>query len=209
MQIVKFEVGGFGGSNAYLLWDDETKDAVIIDPGYPDERFEQVIKENGLNVNKILLTHGHFDHIGGVQQLRDLTNAPVYIPEKDADFLTTSSLNLSGMAGMPGGLEFDPAEVLVKDGDVIEISPNLSLTAIELPGHTPGSTAFVGDGFVVVGDVLFKGSIGRTDFPNGSYADMMDSLQRLTQLPDDYTVLPGHGDITTILSEKTTNPFLV
>lgn len=209
MQIIRFEVGGMGGSNAYLLWDPETKDAVIIDPGYPDERYEQVIKENDLNVNKILLTHGHIDHIGGVKQLKELTNAPVYIPEKDADFLTNSSLNLSPMFGIPGGLVFDPADVVVKDGDVIEVSPNYSLTVMELPGHTPGSSAFVGDGLAFVGDVLFKGSIGRTDFAHGSHPDMMESLSRLTALPDDYTVLPGHGDITTILAEKTTNPFLV
>lgn len=208
MQIIKLEVGGFGGSNCYFLWDPDTKEAVVIDPGYPDPRFEEIIKEHDLKVNKIILTHGHFDHIGGVQLLRDLTNAKVYIPEKDADFLVNSNLNLSTQVGMPG-IELEPAEVIVKDGDIIEISQNEKLQALETPGHTPGSTSFIGDGFVISGDVLFNGSIGRTDFPAGSYSDMMNSLDKLMTLPEDYKVLPGHGEITTILKEKTSNPFIV
>ncbi len=206
MQIVKFEVGPMA-SNAYLLWDEDTKDAVLVDPGYDDPRFMELIQKHGLKLNKILLTHGHFDHIGGLNKIREATGAKVYIPESDASCLTDPAKNLSTMVGGPL-LQSEPADVLMKDGDTLEISPAHKLTVIETPGHTQGSACFVGEDFIISGDTLFQGSIGRTDFPGGDYATMMRSLEKLMTYGDDMRVLPGHGDITTIGSERRSNPFL-
>lgn len=209
MKIVIFEeMPQYGGANSYVIYDEDTKDAVVFDPGSSrDPRIEQFLDENDLNLDKIILTHGHYDHIDGVEKLKEKTGAKVYIPEGDKDFLTKPSLNLSAMIGMPD-LILEPADVIVKEGDTIELTPGNEVTVIETPGHTPGSASFIGDGFVIVGDVLFQGSIGRTDFPGSSYSDMINSLDKLLQLDDDVVVLSGHGNPTTIGQERKYNPFL-
>ncbi len=200
LKILKIPVGGPSGSNSYLAWDDD-KNAVIFDPGFPDPRFKQILEEEGLNLQKILLTHGHYDHIGGVKELKELTGAEIIIPEADKEFLTNPELNL-------GFVNSVPADRLVSEGDEIEIFPGYKLKVLETPGHTEGSACYLADDFLVSGDVLFNGSIGRTDFPGGSTAKMSQSLKRLMELDDNLPVLPGHGENTTIGYEKRYNPFI-
>ncbi len=205
MKIVKLVVGPMA-SNCYIAWDEDTKDAVIIDPGFEDDRIMETVEKHGLTVDKILLTHGHFDHIGGLEKTKAQTGAKVYIYADDADALTSAGKNLSTMVGQP--MNPGPADVLFHDGDEVEIGPNIKLTTIHTPGHTVGSCCFVGEDVIFSGDTLFEGSIGRTDFPGGSYEDMMKSLTRLMTYDDDMTVLPGHGENTDIAYERARNPFI-
>lgn len=205
MKIVKLVVGPMA-SNCYIAWDEDTKDAVVIDPGFEDHRIMETVKKHQLKVGKILLTHGHFDHIGGLESVRQETGAPVYIYADDADTLTSDGKNLSTMVG--GSMCFDPAEILLKDGDKVALSPNIKLTTIHTPGHTIGSCCFVGEDVIFSGDTLFEGSIGRTDFPGGSYEEMMKSLSQLMTYDDDMKVLPGHGEETSIAYERARNPFI-
>ena len=205
MKIVKLIVGPMA-SNCYIAWDEDTKDAVIIDPGFEDDRIMETVEKHGLKVGKILLTHGHFDHIGDLEKTKAQTGAKVYIYADDADTLTSAGKNLSTMVGQP--MNPGPADVLLRDGDEVEISPNIKLTTIHTPGHTVGSCCFVGEDVIFSGDTLFEGSIGRTDFPGGSYENMMKSLSRLMTYDDDMTVLPGHGENTDIAYERARNPFI-
>lgn len=209
LRIVQFVLGNpmVMTANCFLVYDEDTKDAAVFDPGFEDDRLLGFIEDNDLKLNKILLTHGHFDHIGGIKQLKDATGAEVVVSEPDSEMLVNPNINLSTDFGEPGEA-YDPADIIVKDGDKIEIIPDTFVEVIETPGHTPGSICFLGDGYLVAGDVLFEGSIGRTDFPGGSYSDMMKSLNKLIQLPEDTLVLPGHNRTTTIGKEKRTNPFL-
>ena len=205
LKIVKLTVGPMA-SNCYVAWDEKTKDGVIIDPGYDDPRIMQVAAENGVKIGKILLTHGHFDHIGGLNAVRSATGAKVYIYKDDAPMLTSAGMNLSTMVGNP--MTCDPAEVTLVEGDKIKVSDDVEMTVIHTPGHTPGSCCFVADDVIFSGDTLFEGSIGRTDFPGGSYSDMMTSLDKLMAYDNDMKVLPGHGDNTDIAFERARNPFI-
>ncbi len=204
MEIKKLTVGPMA-SNCYILWDKDTKDAAVIDPGYPDDRMEAIIQEKGLRVDKILLTHGHFDHIGGLKELREATGAKVYIYTDDAGCLTSAGQNISTMVGRP--MTFEPAEVLMAHGDTIAIGPHISLKVIHTPGHTPGGCCLVGEDVIFSGDTLFCQSIGRTDFPGGDYGQMMESLDTLLQYQGDMRVMPGHGEDTDIAYERGHNPF--
>lgn len=208
IKISKFQIGDTMTSNVYIVWDQNTKQAVIIDPGFDDQNILDIINDLDLKVEKILLTHGHFDHIGGLQKLLDLTDAEVYISEKDSDFLKDPNLNLSIQAGFPA-ISIDTPVIKVKNGDKIELLPDLDVTVLETPGHTPGSICFVGDHMIFSGDVLFEGSIGRTDFPGGSIEEMSESLGKLLQFNDNTVILPGHGPATTIARERKYNPFLI
>ncbi len=205
-KLTRFEIGGLSGSNCYLLVDSETNDGYIFDPGFDDPRLYDFIKDNKINLKKILLTHGHYDHIGAVQKLKDLTGAEVVISKKDAKYLENPDLNLSNFSG--NIIELEPADVLVEDGDKINLKDDYNLTVLETPGHTPGSICFLGDGYMISGDLIFQDSIGRTDFEEGNYPDMVNSLKRIMQLPDSTLILPGHGEITSIEREKRYNPFL-
>ncbi|MEG0508088.1 MAG: MBL fold metallo-hydrolase [Eubacterium sp.] len=205
MKIVKLVVGPMA-SNCFIAWDENTKDAVIIDPGFEDDRIMETVNKHGLKVDKILLTHGHFDHIGGLEKTKALTGAKVYIYVDDADTLTSAGKNLSTMVGKPMNLA--PADVLLHDGDEIKISPEITFKTLHTPGHTEGSCCFIADDVIFSGDTLFQGSIGRTDFPGGNYGQMMNSLNKLVHYNSDMTVLPGHGEDTDIAYEKARNPFI-
>lgn len=205
MEIIRYETGTMG-ANCYLVYDPATQKGVIIDPGYPDERIVAKITEEGLNITYILLTHGHFDHIGGLAQMREATGAPVAIHREDAAMVSSAAANLSGNFG--GGFSFDAAEILLGDGDTIEVTPSLGFSVIATPGHTPGGVCFISGETMFSGDTLFAGSIGRTDFPGGDFDEMVGSLTRLMTYPDEMTVYPGHGPATTIGRERVANPYI-
>lgn len=204
MRIEKLMVGPMG-ANCYIIWDEASQEAAIIDPGYPDQRVQQIIKNNHLKVDKIILTHGHIDHLLGLDEARALTGAAVYIHEEDASCLTSTAHNLSEMMGI--SKTFDPAEHTFKDGDVINVGSH-PLKVMHTPGHTVGSVCFLTGDTLFSGDTLFWSSIGRTDFPGGSYTTMMASLDKLMELPDETKVLSGHGENTTIGYERKANPFI-
>jgi len=205
VQIQKFILGPMA-SNCYIVWPDGEKEGVIIDPGYDSKEITDFIAEKGLCIDKILLTHGHFDHIGGLEMVRKATKAPVYIYKDDAECLTSAGTNISTMVGQP--MTFEPAEVLMKEGDEIAVGSSEKLKVIHTPGHTPGGCCFAGDKVVFTGDTLFQQSVGRSDFPGGDYYALMDSVKKLMALDDALIVLPGHGDNSTIGFERTHNPFV-
>lgn len=205
MQIQRYELGPIG-ANCYIYWSEKSHKGVMIDPGGKSDRMESYIRDNNIQIDKILLTHGHFDHISGLDEAKKLTWAKVYISKEDAGCLTSVNANISTLIGRPK--TFDPADVLLHDGDVISVDDEHELKVILTPGHTPGGCCFYGDGVVFTGDTLFFTSVGRTDFPGGSYADIKKSLKRLMELDDETIVYPGHGEQTTIGFERTHNPFV-
>jgi len=196
---IKMFVVGMLSTNCYFVHCQETKDAIIIDPGFdsPSEA-EQIFnyaKEEKLKVNLILDTHGHSDHVGGNKMLKKKFDVPVCIHAHDA-----------GMIDNSGG-QTPPVNILLKDGDVLRVG-DATLKVMHTPGHTPGSVCLLGEKVVFTGDTLFAGGIGRTDFAGGSDRDMEESLKKLLRLPDSLVVYPGHGPASTIREEKVGNPFL-
>jgi hydroxyacylglutathione hydrolase len=195
-------------TNTYLVVNEETKQGIIIDAGmYPEELIK---KASNYKIEGILLTHAHFDHMGGVEEIRKAVQAPVYIHPAEQSFIQNPALNLSANWSFNGeGIKGQPAEKEYKDGDMLELA-GMKITVLETPGHTPGSVSLVIGKHVFTGDALFQGSIGRTDFPGGSFSQLRKSIfDKLFTLPDDTVVYPGHGLTTTIGIEKRENPFLV
>ncbi|MGI6678629.1 MAG: MBL fold metallo-hydrolase [Dehalobacterium sp.] len=198
---------GMIGTNCYLVASQETKEAMVIDPGDEADRIFQLAEKHGYKITIILNTHGHWDHIGGNKTLKELTQAPILIHESDDAYLTDSKLNLGSLFGNQG--ESPKADRLLREGDIVTVG-NLTFKVLHTPGHTPGGISLVGDKVVFVGDTLFKGSIGRTDFTGGSFSILISSIKnKLITLDDDLLVYPGHGPHTTIGQEKKENPFLV
>jgi hydroxyacylglutathione hydrolase len=192
--------------NCYIPYCEETLECAVIDPGSNSERIEKLINKHNLKVRYILLTHGHFDHIGGVQYIKELTGSAVAIHKDDADMLTDPIKNLSSYMGKE--VVQIPADILLEDGMVLSIGRE-KLKALHTPGHSRGSMSFLGDGVIFTGDLLFKSSVGRTDFPDSNYMVLMNSIRKkLMVLSDDLVVYPGHGRLTTIGEERTANPFL-
>lgn len=193
-------------TNAYLLTNEETKEAIVIDPGMNPDRLLQAL--DGLSVKAILLTHAHFDHIGGVDLVRKSHLCPVYIHELEAEWLTTPELNGSKMwPQVSPPMSMKPAEHLLQDGDTLELI-GYSFYVMHTPGHSPGSVSFLHDKHLFAGDVLFRESVGRTDLRDGSMKTLLNSIhKKLYTLSDEVTVYPGHGPTTTIGYEKKHNPF--
>lgn len=176
-------------ANCYILGCDKTNKGVVIDPGGDAFRITKEISGAGLKIEKILLTHCHFDHTDGAVELKKITGAPVFIHNLDAP-----------------GLSFVPDEEL-KDGDIIQAG-NYDIRVIHTPGHSPGGVCLHAPGVVFTGDTLFAGSIGRTDFQGGDYAALISGVKnRIFPLGDDLRVYPGHGPASTIGRERMTNPF--
>ncbi len=197
--------------NTYLVWQQDCADAVVIDPGIEVLRVLEEIASRGLNVAAIFNTHGHGDHIGGNAALKErYPDAPLVIGRGDAPMLSDPTLNLSFMAGLE--ITSPPADLLVDDGDQLSYA-GLSFEVLEVPGHTPGHVAYLlratSPWSLFVGDVLFAGSVGRTDIPGGDPGLLLHSIRtKLLTLPAETRVYPGHGPPTTIGEEKWTNPFL-
>ncbi len=196
--------------NTYIVWQDGRADAVVIDPGLEPDLILEVLGDEDLTVDAILNTHGHADHIAGNEVMkRRFAAAPLIIGIHEGHLLTDSEANLSAAYDMP--LVSPKADRLVKEGETIEAA-GLTFEVLEIPGHSPGHVVFVWRGTpvrVFGGDVLFRGSIGRTDFPGGNTEKLLAGIRtKLFQLPGDTVVYPGHGPVTTIGQERASNPFL-
>ena len=193
MKLTSLTVGSIG-TNCYILYNEDTKDAVVIDPSDEATLVEARIRALGLTVRGILLTHGHFDHGGDVARIRQLTAAPVYLHPADR---TLPSWLTHGLGDTED----------LADGDTLEFA-DLRFSVLHTPGHTPGSVCFLCEDALFAGDTLFAGSCGRTDLPGGSWTDMCASLRRLAELPGNYRVFPGHGEQTDLEQERRGNPYL-
>lgn len=205
MYIERIEAGIYA-SNCYLLGCDDTNKAVIIDAGGDSQKILDRIKENEFDIEYIILTHGHGDHIGAVLDIKEKTNGKILIHKKDEYLIKSAEKNLSTMMSGPD-IEFD-ADSLLEDGDEIKIG-NLRLKIIHTPGHTPGGISIKVEDLLFTGDTLFANSIGRTDFEGGSFDQIISSIKnKLLVFDDSVKVLPGHGPASTIGIERSTNPFL-
>lgn len=195
MNILVMPVGSYQ-TNCYMVWTEESDRCVLIDPGYqPEEILEQVrIKQK--TVEAVLLTHGHFDHVGGVKHIASETGCKVYICQEDI------SLNPAITAG---AIYYTDT---YSEGDTLTVA-DLDFRVLQTPGHTPGSVCLLCGDNMFSGDTLFAGTCGRTDLPGGNYRQIVASLQRLAQLEKDYRVLPGHGPASTLFEEKRSNPYMV
>jgi len=191
-------------TNCYIVADELTKEAFVVDPAGDFEVIDEILVNNNLNLKYIILTHGHFDHIGAVEELKEKYNSDIYINEFDAYMLNDSEANLSSR--MKDKIEFLPDNTF-KDGDILEVG-SLTLKLIHTPGHTEGSSCVLVNDILFAGDTLFKNSIGRTDLPSGDRFKIISSIQeKLLVLPKETVVYPGHGPSTTINNEIIKNPF--
>jgi len=218
-----FPAGSFA-ANCYIVAPDAGEECVIIDPGQDAERgIEEIVARHRLKPIAVLLTHGHIDHVWSVAPVCGARGIPAYIHPDDRDLLSDPGKGLSLNVGQQlfGGLTFtEPDDVLeLSDGAAVNLA-GLTFTVAHMPGHTEGSVTFGTDGtegdatdrseekILFSGDLLFAGSIGRTDLPGGDHQKILRSLERALTLPDETVVLPGHGPVTTIGAERRANPFL-
>ncbi len=194
MQVIRLPLGVYQ-ANCYIIYEENSKSCCVLDPGGEAKKVLELLENRGLTLDAVLLTHGHFDHVGGVKDLHDATSCKVYLCTED---LT-----------MPA--KWTAGELFYTDsyteGDVLELA-GLSIRILHTPGHTPGSVCLVAENAIFSGDTLFAGSCGRTDLPGGDQNVLFASLLRLADLEGDYTVYPGHSGSTTLAREKEYNPFI-
>ena len=197
--IIKAIPAGIYDANCYIVMDEKTKDAVVLDPGGDGEMLERAIKDMGANVKGILLTHGHMDHVGGVEYLSDKLNAPFYISKIDEEYMEKDNYVFGTIRNANGYLE---------DGNDLSFG-SLNIKVIATPGHTKGGLCFLIEDKLFTGDTLFQGSIGRTDFIGGSFPEIINSIKtKLLPLGDEIEVYPGHGPKSSIGYEKGYNMYL-
>lgn len=195
--------------NCSLVWCDVTMKAAVIDPGGETERIVELIKEKGIELEHILITHAHFDHVGAVADLAEQLDIPIDGPHPDDKFLVDSMPRQGAMFGCEPVRPFTPTRYL-HDGDSIQIG-EITLTVLHCPGHTPGHVSFYNDETktAFVGDVIFKGSVGRTDFEGSDHNRLINSImEKLLPLGSDVIFIPGHGPSSTFGEERLSNPFL-
>ena len=196
MIVHKMPLGAYQ-TNTYIVRDrEDSKFCVVIDPGYEANTILDYLDEEGLTAKAILLTHGHFDHVGAVKELAAETGCAVYIHAAESQLppmMTAGALYYTHTYG---------------EGDKISPIEGMEITVLHTPGHTPGSVCLLYGQHLFSGDTLFQGSCGRVDFPGGSPREMMESLNRLASLQLNYRVHPGHGESTTLDTEKRTNPYM-
>ena len=195
--------------NAALLWDDVSREAVLIDVGGEAERLLSAVSQHQLKLQAIWLTHGHLDHASGVADLTEQQSVPVLGPHQSDDYWLQALPEITANYGFPVSKALTPTRWL-EDGDELSVGEH-KFIVYHIPGHTPGHVVFYSqaNNLLIAGDVLFHESIGRTDFPGGNHADLIHGIQsKLLTLPDSTRVLPGHGPMTTIGHEKLHNPYL-
>ena len=194
--------------NCSLLWCDETLSAAVVDPGGDIARILSVVKSKGVKLEKILVTHGHIDHAGAVAELAEKLALPIEGPQREDQFWIDNLSDQSRMFGFPEARPFTPDRWL-EQGDRVAFG-KVEMSVLHCPGHTPGHVVFFNEPgrLAIVGDVLFKGSVGRTDFPRGDFDTLMASIHnRLWPLGDDVDFISGHGPMSTIGEERRSNPF--
>ncbi len=205
MIIKKLSVGPIM-ANCFILGCEQTKEAVVIDPGDDADRILMELAKAELKVKYLIDTHGHFDHVGANKRMKEVTGATLAIHPDDASMLSQLSRSAASF-GLAAENSPEP-DMLLNDGDKVTFG-SITLTVIHTPGHSRGGICLYTEGHLFAGDTLFAGSIGRTDLPGGDYDTLIASIkEKLLHLPDDTTVYTGHGPETTLLNEKQMNPFL-
>ncbi len=205
MQIQTITVGALE-TNCYLVYDEKTREAVVVDPGAEPKKIIAAIDQLELKPLMIVNTHGHVDHVGANKNIKEAYSIPLLIHKKDEKILTHALQ--SGFALMLGAKKSPSPDKYIEDGDVLHIGGS-RLKAVHTPGHSPGGIVLVGDAFIISGDTLFNQGVGRTDLPGGDWDQLMTSIKtKIFPLDGELKVFPGHGPATTVGREKNSNPYI-
>lgn len=191
-------------ANCFIVWDDSSREAIVIDPGDEPDRILSFIKENNLKVRYIVCTHAHFDHVGALPELKVHTGAPVAVHEAEKE-IYEGARDMAAFFGYDIEKLPEP-DIYLRDNDLINMG-SVQLRVLHTPGHSPGGLCLYGNGVIFTGDTIFAGSVGRTDFYGGDINQLKHSFKRILSLPPDTKIFPGHGPGTTVDEEKRENPF--